>query len=228
MHHRSRHPSDSVTASASFDPQAVFRWRHLRVLCRHRLLRIGRRRSGAGANRAAQCAIRTHNQPRHGIMSRRAATESPWSSAQCCARDLKSYLGCRYYSKKDKFIILKDNSRVKPDSYMLRSRPQRLPGSRTRRFLLRPLSTSGLTAAAGENLHRQTRRLYRPCHQLDNWSDAKPAAHPHLMRQARCRAGPRHQRRQHRRRSGDRGPAHPRARSQHLPRDQGSQLERRR
>ena len=44
---------------------------------------------------------------------------SLWSLAQCCARDLKSDPGCRYYSKADEFIILKDNSPVKPDSYMI-------------------------------------------------------------------------------------------------------------
>lgn len=44
---------------------------------------------------------------------------SLWSLAQCCARDLKSDPGCRYYSKADEFVILKDNSRVKPDSYMI-------------------------------------------------------------------------------------------------------------
>jgi CDP-diacylglycerol pyrophosphatase len=44
---------------------------------------------------------------------------SLWSLAQCCAKDLKSDPGCRYYSKADEFIILKDNSPAKPASYMI-------------------------------------------------------------------------------------------------------------
>jgi CDP-diacylglycerol pyrophosphatase len=44
---------------------------------------------------------------------------SLWSLAQCCAKNLNSNPGCRYYSKADQFIILKDNSPKKPDSYMI-------------------------------------------------------------------------------------------------------------
>ncbi|HXC90917.1 MAG TPA: CDP-diacylglycerol diphosphatase [Stellaceae bacterium] len=42
-----------------------------------------------------------------------------WSLARCCATDLKSNPGCRYYDKADEFIILKDNSPLKPVSYMI-------------------------------------------------------------------------------------------------------------
>jgi CDP-diacylglycerol pyrophosphatase len=44
---------------------------------------------------------------------------SLWSLAQCCAKDLQSNRGCRYYSKSDDFIILKDNSPAKPDAYLI-------------------------------------------------------------------------------------------------------------
>jgi CDP-diacylglycerol pyrophosphatase len=44
---------------------------------------------------------------------------SLWSLAQCCAKNLKSNPGCRYYSKADEFIILKDNSPVKPAAYLI-------------------------------------------------------------------------------------------------------------
>lgn len=44
---------------------------------------------------------------------------SLWSLAQCCAKDLKSNPGCRYYSKANEFIILKDSSRKKPAAYLI-------------------------------------------------------------------------------------------------------------
>jgi CDP-diacylglycerol pyrophosphatase len=44
---------------------------------------------------------------------------SLWSLAQCCAKDLKSNPGCRYYSRADEFIILKDNSPNKPAAYLI-------------------------------------------------------------------------------------------------------------
>jgi CDP-diacylglycerol pyrophosphatase len=51
------------------------------------------------------------------IVARRP--NSLWSLAQCCAKDLHSNRGCRYYSKADDFIILKDNSPAKPDAYLI-------------------------------------------------------------------------------------------------------------
>jgi CDP-diacylglycerol pyrophosphatase len=44
---------------------------------------------------------------------------SLWSPAQCCAKNLQSNRGCRYYSEADDFIILKDNSPAKPDAYLI-------------------------------------------------------------------------------------------------------------
>jgi CDP-diacylglycerol pyrophosphatase len=41
------------------------------------------------------------------------------SLAECCAKNLQSNSSCRYYSRTDGFIIIKDNSRVKPDSYLI-------------------------------------------------------------------------------------------------------------
>jgi CDP-diacylglycerol pyrophosphatase len=45
--------------------------------------------------------------------------DSLWSLARCCARDLRSNSDCRYYSKTDEFIILKDNSPAKPRAYLI-------------------------------------------------------------------------------------------------------------
>ena len=42
-----------------------------------------------------------------------------WSLAQCCSRCLQSNPGCREYDATDEYIILKDNSKTKPDSYMI-------------------------------------------------------------------------------------------------------------
>jgi CDP-diacylglycerol pyrophosphatase len=44
---------------------------------------------------------------------------SLWSLARCCAQDLSSDSYCRYHSKTDGFIILKDNSPAKPDAYLI-------------------------------------------------------------------------------------------------------------
>jgi CDP-diacylglycerol pyrophosphatase len=44
---------------------------------------------------------------------------SLWSLARCCARDLSSDKDCRYYSKTNDFIILKDHSPAKPDAYLI-------------------------------------------------------------------------------------------------------------
>ncbi len=44
---------------------------------------------------------------------------SLWSLARCCARDLSSDPYCRYYSKNDRFIVLRDNSRAKPNAYLI-------------------------------------------------------------------------------------------------------------
>jgi CDP-diacylglycerol pyrophosphatase len=44
---------------------------------------------------------------------------SLWSIAQCCAKNLQSNRGCRFYSRTDDFIILKDNSRAKPNAYLI-------------------------------------------------------------------------------------------------------------
>jgi CDP-diacylglycerol pyrophosphatase len=51
------------------------------------------------------------------IVARR--TNSLWSLAQCCAKNLQSNPGCRSYIKTDDFIILKDNSPAKPDAYLI-------------------------------------------------------------------------------------------------------------
>jgi CDP-diacylglycerol pyrophosphatase len=120
LHHRSRHPSDSVTASAllctlkRFSDGGTSAFFVVIVFCVS---------VGGGQARAQTARPNAQSVP---ITSRATASclvaprpNSLWSLAQCCARDLKSDPGCRYYSKKDKFIILKDNSRVKPDSYMI-------------------------------------------------------------------------------------------------------------
>lgn len=44
---------------------------------------------------------------------------SLWSLAQCCAKNLKSDAECRSYDAADKYIILKDNSRLKPAAYLI-------------------------------------------------------------------------------------------------------------
>jgi CDP-diacylglycerol pyrophosphatase len=44
---------------------------------------------------------------------------SLWSLARCCAKDLRSDRYCRYYSKNDHFIILRDNSPDKPNAYLI-------------------------------------------------------------------------------------------------------------
>jgi CDP-diacylglycerol pyrophosphatase len=48
-----------------------------------------------------------------------APPNSLWSLAQCCARNLQSDPGCRYYSEAHDFIILKDNSKAKPAAYLI-------------------------------------------------------------------------------------------------------------
>ncbi len=42
-----------------------------------------------------------------------------WSLAQCCAKDLTENPSCRYYSKANEFIVVKDNSKIKPDAYLI-------------------------------------------------------------------------------------------------------------
>src|SRR5262245_47306903 len=44
---------------------------------------------------------------------------SLWSLARCCAKDLSSDPDCRYHSKNDHFIVLKDNSPDKPHAYLI-------------------------------------------------------------------------------------------------------------
>jgi CDP-diacylglycerol pyrophosphatase len=44
---------------------------------------------------------------------------SLWSLARCCAQNLSSDPFCRYHSKNDQFIILKDNSPAKPNAYLI-------------------------------------------------------------------------------------------------------------
>jgi CDP-diacylglycerol pyrophosphatase len=44
---------------------------------------------------------------------------SLWSLARCCAKDLSSDPHCRYYSNSDRFIVLRDNSRAKPNAYLI-------------------------------------------------------------------------------------------------------------
>ncbi len=41
------------------------------------------------------------------------------SLARCCARDLHSNSGCRYFNAAGEYIILKDNSRRKPAAYLI-------------------------------------------------------------------------------------------------------------
>lgn len=120
MQHRSRHSSDSVTASPlprtlkRFSDGGAFAFFVAIVFCVS---------FGGGQTRAQTAQPDAQSAP---IASRAKASclvaprpNSLWSLAQCCARDLNSDPGCRYYSKADEFIILKDNSRVKPDSYMI-------------------------------------------------------------------------------------------------------------
>lgn len=45
--------------------------------------------------------------------------DSLWSLAQCCAQNLKSDPDCRLYDQANEFIILKDNSPMKPDAYLI-------------------------------------------------------------------------------------------------------------
>lgn len=42
-----------------------------------------------------------------------------WALAQCCERSLASDVGCRAYDKKDQYVIIKDNSVRKPQSYLI-------------------------------------------------------------------------------------------------------------
>lgn len=42
-----------------------------------------------------------------------------WALAQCCERSLTSDVGCRVYDKKDDYVIIKDNSVRKPQSYLI-------------------------------------------------------------------------------------------------------------
>lgn len=44
---------------------------------------------------------------------------SLWSLAQCCAKNLQSDSDCRSYDAADKYIILKDNSPLKPAAYLI-------------------------------------------------------------------------------------------------------------
>jgi CDP-diacylglycerol pyrophosphatase len=44
---------------------------------------------------------------------------SLWSLARCCAQNLSSDPFCRYHSKNDHFIILRDNSPDKPNAYLI-------------------------------------------------------------------------------------------------------------
>jgi CDP-diacylglycerol pyrophosphatase len=48
-----------------------------------------------------------------------ARPNSLWSLAQCCARSLATDPDCRSYSRARGFIILKDNSPLKPDGYLI-------------------------------------------------------------------------------------------------------------
>ena len=42
-----------------------------------------------------------------------------WGVAQCCERSLTGDVGCRVYDKKDGYVIIKDNSVRKPQSYLI-------------------------------------------------------------------------------------------------------------
>lgn len=42
-----------------------------------------------------------------------------WALAQCCERSLTADVGCRVYDKKDQYVIIKDNSARKPQSYLI-------------------------------------------------------------------------------------------------------------
>lgn len=42
-----------------------------------------------------------------------------WALAQCCERSLTGDVGCRVYDKKDDYVIIKDNSVRKPQSYLI-------------------------------------------------------------------------------------------------------------
>jgi len=64
---------------------------------------------------------------------------SLWSLAQCCAKDLKSNPGCRYYSQADEFIILKDNSKNKPAAYLIIP-TVRIPGIEDQKIFAPPFA----------------------------------------------------------------------------------------
>lgn len=42
-----------------------------------------------------------------------------WALAQCCERSLTGDVGCRAYDRKDEYVIIKDNSVRKPQSYLI-------------------------------------------------------------------------------------------------------------
>ena len=120
MHHRSRRSSDSVTASAllctlkRFFDGGAFAFFVAIVFC----VSFGAVRAQAQTARPdAQSAPIAGDVAAACVVAPRP--NSLWSLAQCCARNLKSDPGCRDYSKADEFIILKDNSPAKPDSYMI-------------------------------------------------------------------------------------------------------------
>ena len=77
---------------------------------------------GGGQLRAQTSPAEAQSAPTGGVAAACVVAPRPnslWSLAQCCARDLKSNPGCRYYNQADEFIILKDNSRKKPAAYLI-------------------------------------------------------------------------------------------------------------
>jgi CDP-diacylglycerol pyrophosphatase len=68
--------------------------------------------------------VRAQTQPSAGNHEGASCIVAPrpnslWSLAQCCAKNLQSNADCRSYDAADKYIILKDNSRLKPAAYLI-------------------------------------------------------------------------------------------------------------
>ncbi|HEY2540184.1 MAG TPA: CDP-diacylglycerol diphosphatase [Stellaceae bacterium] len=78
----------------------------------------------AGAERPVWAQIGVGEQPSAGAYDGASCFVAPrpnslWSLAQCCAKNLQSNAECRSYDAADKYIILKDNSRLKPAAYLI-------------------------------------------------------------------------------------------------------------
>jgi CDP-diacylglycerol pyrophosphatase len=97
---------------------------------------------GGGQPRAETPPTEAQPAPARGLSTACVISPRPnslWSLAQCCAKDLKSNSGCRYYSRPAQFVILKDNSRKKPAAYLIIP-TAKLPGIEDRQIFKPPFA----------------------------------------------------------------------------------------